>query len=141
MARQVFSALLLGSMLLLSHSVMAKGTDVNGDGVFSKDEVLQARQKQLDKKFVKFDQNQDGQITMNELEGKRGGLAKKADVNKDGVITTAEAREHMNKNVDKYFSKKDTNSDGVLDQQERKRVKKAADAVKKPKKAKKTKAM
>ena len=140
MARRVCSALLLGSMLLLSHSVMAKGTDANGDGVFSKDEVLQARQKQLDKKFVKFDQNHDGQITLNELDGKRGGLAKKSDVNKDGVITTAEAREHMNKNVEKYFSKKDTNSDGVLDQQERKH-KNAAGKVKKAKKAKQPKTM
>ena len=140
MARRVFSAFLLGSMLLLSHSVMAKGTDVNGDGVFSKDEVLQARQKQLDKKFVKFDQNQDGQITLNEMDGKRGGLAKKADVNKDGVITTAEAREHMNKNVDKYFAKKDANSDGVLDEKERKH-KNASGKAKKAKKAKQPKSM
>lgn len=140
MARRVFSAFLLGSMLLLSHAVVAKGTDVNGDGIFSKDEVLQARQKQLDKKFVKLDQNQDGQITLNEMDGKRGGLAKKADVNKDGVITTAEAREHMNNNVDKYFAKKDANSDGVLDEKERKH-KNASGKAKKAKKAKQPKTM
>ena len=110
-------------------SVWAKSaTDLNGDGMFSKDEVLQVRQKQLDKKFAKMDQNQDGQITADELKSKKRGvgIAKKADVNKDGVITQAEARAHMNQSLDKYMQKKDVNADGKLDQNERKRQPKSA---------------
>ena len=121
-------------------SVWAKSaTDLNGDGMFSKDEVLQVRQKQLDKKFAKMDQNQDGQITADELKSKKRGvgIAKKADVNKDGVITQAEARAHLSENVDRYMQKKDANKDGLLDPNERKRAKKAGDsAAKKPKKLK-----
>ena len=124
MRRLTYGLVVLG--LLAAQGVWAKGTDLNGDGVFSKDELLQARQKQLDKKFVKLDANQDGQITMDELKGKRGGVAKKADVNKDGVITQAEARAHMNQSLDKYMQKKDVNADGVLDQNERKRKPKSA---------------
>jgi Ca2+-binding EF-hand superfamily protein len=107
----------------------AKGsTDINGDGLFSKDEIVQARQKQLDKKFTKLDTNQDGQITMDELNTKKRGvgIAKKADANKDGVITQAEARAYMSQSVDKYMQKKDLNGDGQLDQQERKRKAKSA---------------
>ena len=89
MRRLTYGLVVLG--LLAAQGVWAKGTDLNGDGVFSKDELLQARQKQLDKKFAKLDTNHDGQISMDELNGQRGGIAKKADVNKDGVITKAEA--------------------------------------------------
>ena len=119
MRRLGYGLVVLG--MLAAQGAWAKGTDLNGDGVFSKDELLQARQKQLDKKFVKLDANQDGQITMDELKGKRGGVAKKADVNKDGVITQAEAKAHMAQNLDKYMQKKDANNDGALDQNERKR--------------------
>ena len=115
--------------LLGMQSASAKGsTDINGDGLFSKDEIVQARQKQLDKKFTKLDTNQDGQITMDELNTKKRGvgIAKKADVNKDGVITQAEARAHMSQSVDKYMQQKDLNGDGQLDQQERKRKAKSA---------------
>lgn len=112
--------------LLVAQEGWAKGTDLNGDGVFSKDELLQARQKQLDKKFVKIDTNQDGQISMDELQGQRGGIAKKADANKDGVITKAEAQAYMNQTLDKYMQKKDVNADGKLDQNERKRQPKSA---------------
>ena len=119
MRRLGYGLVVLG--MLAAQGAWAKGTDLNGDGVFSKDELLQARQKQLDKKFVKLDANQDGQITMDELKGKRGGVAKKADVNKDGVITQAEAKAHMVQNLDKYMQKKDANNDGALDQNERKR--------------------
>ncbi len=128
MRRLGYGLLLLG--LLAAQGVWAKGTDVNGDGVFSKDELLQARQKQLDKKFTKLDTNQDGVISMDELKGQRGGVAKKADVNKDGVITQAEARAHMSQSLDRYMQKKDANSDGVLDQNERKRQSKSAAAKK-----------
>ena len=119
MRRLGYGLVVLG--MLAAQGAWAKGTDLNGDGVFSKGELLQARQKQLDKKFVKLDANQDGQITMDELKGKRGGVAKKADVNKDGVITQAEAKAHMVQNLDKYMQKKDANNDGALDQNERKR--------------------
>ena len=65
------------------------------------------------------------------------GIAKKADVNKDGVITQAEARAHLSENVDRYMQKKDANKDGLLDPNERKRAKKAGDsAAKKPQKLK-----
>ena len=119
MRRLAYGLVVLG--MLAAQGAWAKGTDLNGDGVFSKDELLQARQKQLDKKFVKLDANQDGQITMDELKGKRGGVAKKADVNKDGVITQAEAKAHMTHSLDQYMQKKDANNDGALDQNERKR--------------------
>lgn len=124
MRRLTYGLVVLG--LLAAQGVWAKGTDLNGDGVFSKDELLQARQKQLDKKFAKLDTNHDGQISMDELNGQRGGIAKKADVNKDGVITQAEARAHTNQSLDKYMQKKDVNADGKLDQNERKRQPKSA---------------
>ena len=124
MRRLTYGLVVLG--LLAAQGVWAKGTDLNGDGVFSKDELLQARQKQLDKKFAKLDTNHDGQISMDELQGQRGGIAKKADVNKDGVITKAEAQAYMNQSLDKYMQKKDVNADGKLDQNERKRQPKSA---------------
>ena len=107
--------------LLSTPTVFAKGTDTDGDGKFSKTEVTAQRQKQLDKKFEKFDTNQDGQLTMDEIKGKRGGIAKKADVNKDGVITKDEARMHLSGSIDNYFQKKDMNGDGLIDKDERKR--------------------
>ena len=127
--RQIVLGVGIVVALLGMQSASAKGsTDINGDGLFSKDEIVQARQKQLDKKFTKLDTNQDGQITMDELNTKKRGvgIAKKADVNKDGVITQAEARAHMSQSVDKYMQKKDLNGDGQLDQQERKRKAKSA---------------
>ena len=104
-------------------SYAKSATDVNGDGMFSKDEVLQARQKQLDKKFAKLDTNQDGQISADELKSKKRGvgIAKKADVNKDGLITQAEARTYLSEKVDQFMLKKDANHDGLLDPAERKR--------------------
>ena len=127
--RQIVLGVGIVVALLGIQSASAKGsTDMNGDGLFSKDEIVQARQKQLDKKFTKLDANQDGQITMDELNTKKRGvgIAKKADANKDGVITQAEARAHMSQSVDKYMQKKDQNGDGQLDQQERKRKAKSA---------------
>ena len=127
--RQIVLGVGIVVALLGIQSASAKGsTDMNGDGLFSKDEIVQARQKQLDKKFTKLDANQDGQITMDELNTKKRGvgIAKKADANKDGVITQAEARAHMSQSVDKYMQKKDLNGDGQLDQQERKRKAKSA---------------
>ena len=127
--RQIVLGVGIVVALLGMQSASAKGsTDINGDGLFSKDEIVQARQKQLDKKFTKLDTNQDGQITMDELNTKKRGvgIAKKADANKDGVITQAEARAHMSQSVDKYMQKKDLNGDGQLDQQERKRKAKSA---------------
>ena len=122
--RQIVLGVGIVVALLGMQSASAKGsTDINGDGLFSKDEIVQARQKQLDKKFTKLDANQDGQITMDELNTKKRGvgIAKKADANKDGVITQAEARAHMSQSVDKYMQKKDTNNDGALSPDERKR--------------------
>ena len=115
----VYGLLLAG--VLGTQSVLAKGTDIDGDGVFSKEEITQARYKQLDKKFEKLDTNKDGQVSMDELKGQRGGIAKKADANKDGVITKAEARAYTDQSVDKYMQKKDLNRDGKLDKEERSR--------------------
>ena len=114
-------AVLTMAVLLGSQTAIAKSTDTDGDGKFSKAEITAQRQAQLDKKFAKFDANQDGQLTMNEVKGKRGGVAKKADINKDGVITKDEARAHLSENIDKYVQKKDANGDGYLDKDERKR--------------------
>ena len=114
-------ALSLMAMLWGSQMALAKGTDTDGDGKFSKAEITAQRQAQLDKKFAKLDTNQDGQLTMDELKGKRGGVAKRADINKDGVITKEEARAHLSDNVDKYMQKKDLNGDGFVDKDERKR--------------------
>ena len=127
--RQIVLGVGIIMTLLGMQSASAKGsTDINGDSLFSKEEIVQARQKQLDKKFTRLDTNQDGQITMDELNTKKRGvgIAKKADANKDGVITQAEARAHMSQSVDKYMQKKDLNGDGQLDQQERKRKAKSA---------------
>ena len=127
--RQIVLGVGIIMTLLGMQSASAKGsTDINGDSLFSKDEIVQARQKQLDKKFTKLDTNQDGQITMDELNTKKRGvgIAKKADANKDGVITQAEARAHMSQSVEKYMQKKDLNGDGQLDPQERKRKAKSA---------------
>ena len=114
-------AVLTMAVLLSSQTAIAKSTDTDGDGKFSKAEITAQRQAQLDKKFAKFDVNQDGQLTMNEVKGKRGGVAKKADINKDGVITKDEARAHLSDNIDKYLQKKDVNGDGFVDKDERKR--------------------
>ena len=108
-------------MLVGTQVAVAKGTDTDGDGKFSKAEITAQRQVQLDKKFVKLDTNQDGQLTVDELKGKRGGVAKKADANKDGVITKDEARAHSSGSIDKYMQKKDVNGDGYIDKDERKR--------------------
>ena len=88
-------AVLTMAVLLGSQTAIAKSTDTDGDGKFSKAEIAAQRQAQLDKKFAKLDTNQDGQLTMDELKGKRGGVAKRADINKDGVITKEEARAHL----------------------------------------------
>ena len=103
-------ALSLMAMLWGSQMALAKGTDTDGDGKFSKAEITAQRQAQLDKKFAKFDANQDGQLTMNEVKGKRGGVAKKADINKDGVITKAEHTAHANS----MFARMDKNKDGKI---------------------------
>ena len=94
-------AVLTMAVLLGSQTAIAKSTDTDGDGKFSKAEIAAQRQAQLDKKFAKLDTNQDGQLTMDELKGKRGGVAKRADINKAGVITKEEARAPLSDNVDK----------------------------------------
>ena len=122
------SWMLVAVGLLASQFSFAKGTDTDGDGRFSKAEITQNRQVQLDKKFSKADTNQDGQISMDELHGKRKGISKKADLNKDGVITKDEAQAHLSENVGKYLQKKDANGDGYVDQDERKRKPKSVES-------------
>ena len=49
------------TFLLIAGTAYAKGaSDLNADGVLGKDEILQARQKQLNKKFANFDVCQSG---------------------------------------------------------------------------------
>lgn len=122
---------------LCGQVAVAKGQDVNGDGVVSKDELLQSREKNLDRRFDKLDTNHDGVLTQDELAGKRG-IAKKADANGDGVITREEARAHMRQNADKYMAKRDTNHDGKLEADERpKRASRGIKSVKKQHRVKK----
>ena len=58
------------------------------------------------------------------------GIAKKADVNKDGLITQTEARTHLSEKVDQFMLKRDVNHDGMLDPAERKRKIKPSSSAK-----------
>lgn len=124
--KKMFSITTAVLLLMGAPLSQARGTDQDGDGRFSKAEITQKRQEQLDKKFIKLDTNQDGQLTADELNGKKG-VAKKADSNNDGVITKAEAKSQMTQNIDKYLSKKDTNKDGFVDKEERAKRKPSSD--------------
>lgn len=106
--------------ILISGNVCAKSnaTDANGDGMFSRDEMIAAAMVRYEKKFVKADLNNDGRLTIDELTGKRL-VAKAADLNKDGVITRDELKLYVVKMVDKRLAKKDLNRDGVLSKDER----------------------
>lgn len=105
------------------NSVALAKTDANGDGFFSRDEIVTARLVQIDKKFIAADINKDGRLTLDELSGRKLSVAKAADANKDGVITKAESHAYVEGSVDKRMLGKDLNKDGKLSKDERRRNK------------------
>ena len=118
----------LGMLLVgifVSSVAMAKSTDTNKDGNFSREELLAASYEKAEKKFKKADVNGDGRVTMDEVKGKKLTVAKGADQNKDGMITWDEYKAHSAQGVDKRMAKKDTNGDGMLSKEERSRKKKS----------------
>jgi Ca2+-binding EF-hand superfamily protein len=118
-----FGILIAG--LLVSGVAVAKGTDTNKDGNFSREELLAASHEKAEKKFKKADTNSDGRVTMDEIKGKKLTVAKGADQNKDGMITWDEYKAYSTNNVDKRLAKKDTNGDGMLSKEERSHKKKS----------------
>jgi hypothetical protein len=123
MNRKIVLALMVAA--LCGGNAFAKGnvTDANGDGVFSRDEMIAAGVQRYEKKFSKADVNADGKVTLDEISGKKLSVAKSADQNKDGVITREEVKEHVTKSIDKRLAKKDINKDGMLSKEERKQKK------------------
>lgn len=123
MNRKIVLALMVAA--LCGGNAFAKGnvTDANGDGVFSRDEMIAAGAQRYEKKFSKADVNADGKVTLDEISGKKLSVAKSADQNKDGVITREEVKEHVTKSIDKRLAKKDINKDGMLSKEERKQKK------------------
>lgn len=123
MNRKIVLALMVAA--LCGGNAFAKGnvTDANGDGVFSRDEMIAAGVQCYEKKFSKADVNADGKVTLDEISGKKLSVAKSADQNKDGVITREEVKEHVTKSIDKRLAKKDINKDGMLSKEERKQKK------------------
>ncbi len=123
MNRKIVLALMVAA--LCGGNAFAKGnvTDANGDGVFSRDEMIAAGVQRYEKKFSKADVNADGKVTLDEISGKKLSVAKSADQNKDGVITREEVKEHVTQSIDKRLAKKDINKDGMLSKEERKQKK------------------
>ena len=123
MNRKIMLALMVAA--LCGGNAFAKGnvTDANGDGVFSRDEMIAAGVQRYEKKFSKADVNADGKVTLDEISGKKLSVAKSADQNKDGVITREEVKEHVTQSIDKRLAKKDINKDGMLSKEERKQKK------------------
>ena len=123
MNRKIMLALMVAA--LCGGNAFAKGnvTDANGDGVFSRDEMIAAGVQRYEKKFSKADVNADGKVTLDEISGKKLSVAKCADQNKDGVTTREEVKEHVTKSIDKRLAKKDINKDGMLSKEERKQKK------------------
>lgn len=96
--------------------------DANNDGVIDRAEA--GKHERLAAKFDQLDKNGDGRLTADERpqrsgkQGKRGmdghhGGMMKADANKDGNITRAEAA--ANPKLAAKFDKLDGNRDGVVD--------------------------
>lgn len=76
--------------------------------------------------FERFDANEDGAVTKEELTQRKASRGKKleeADTNKDGVLSKAEMRDHMmqrfEKRVEKRFAKLDTDGNGSVSKEER----------------------
>lgn len=109
----VFAAGLLGT----AASAQDRGHEIEGD--ITKDEMM----AKAEERFLKSDADGDGQITLEEIQAKVEGRAGKhaerhfsrQDEDGDGAITWAETRAR----VEARFDKMDTNSDGVLSEEER----------------------
>lgn len=83
--------------------------DTNGDGLLSVDEMLAAQAKQEEDRrarraarmIERFDSNDDGQLSAEELSeregGRRGSLFERADADNDGKISEEEFQTAMNK--------------------------------------------
>lgn len=123
MRKKIALVLMVGGLCSLNTFAKGNATDANGDGVFSRDEMIAAGVQRYEKKFSKADVNADGKVTLDEIAGKKLSVAKSADQNKDGVITRDEVKEHVTRSVDKRLAKKDTNKDGMLSKEERKQKK------------------
>lgn len=114
------------------------------------DQMTEAEMKELQESFKKIDTNNDGTITVAELEAamstmdpgnksmaKVQEMMRQADVNKDGVLSykemlmTAVNRKLMNKEERLYnvFTKMDLNGDGRIDREELTKLLKCDNAV------------
>ena len=110
-----------GALVVGVAQAKGRATDANGDGSFSREEMVAAGVQRYEKRFVKADVNGDGKVTLDEIAGKKLSVAKRADINKDGVITRDEVKVYVGQSVDKRLAKKDANKDGALSKDERKR--------------------
>lgn len=59
------------------HAERFAETDLNGDGMLSKEEMLKAHEKRLNEKFQKWDANKDGLLSKEELKEGRKEFRKK----------------------------------------------------------------
>jgi EF hand domain-containing protein len=72
--------------------------------------------------FDKFDLNEDGAITREEMENARAARFSQADIDGDGLISAEEMQAKMAANIEAHqkaiFERRDTNEDGFLSAEE-----------------------